>query len=230
MHTVWILGDQLHEHHPGLARADRKRDRVLFVESRRRSGQVNYHQLKLVLIFSAMRHRAEALRNAGWQVDYIELTGNFTEGLEAHVAQWSPDSILLQEPSQYAFRQIIPKLARKLGVAIEMLPTNQFLVPEAEFSAWAGESSHLLMENHYRRVRKKLKLLIDGNGEPIGGAWNFDAKNRETHAAFARRKLELPPAPAIRAGRRHQAGHAHGRAGIFRTAWRSQAVLAAGNA
>ncbi len=51
MRTVWILGDQLHEDHPGLARADRHTDRVLFIESRKRSEQVRYHQLKLVLIF-----------------------------------------------------------------------------------------------------------------------------------------------------------------------------------
>ena len=66
MRTVWILGDQLHEDHPALARADPQTDRVLFMESRKRSEQVRYHQLKLVLIFSAMRHRAEALRKKGW--------------------------------------------------------------------------------------------------------------------------------------------------------------------
>jgi deoxyribodipyrimidine photolyase-related protein len=195
MKTVWILGDQLQEDHPALAKADKKHDRVLFVESRKRSGQVNYHQLKLVLTFSAMRHRAEALRKEGWHVDYIELTGNFTEGLEAHVAQHKPESIVMQEPSQYEFRQVIPKLARKIGVPIEALPTNQFLVPEADFKAWADDHRHLLMENHYRRVRKKLGLLIERDGEPTGGAWNFDAENRETHSSFERRKVKLAPPP-----------------------------------
>jgi deoxyribodipyrimidine photolyase-related protein len=195
MKTVWILGDQLHENHPALARADRQRDRVLFVESRKRSGQVDYHQLKLVLIFSAMRHRAEALRQAGWLVDYVELIGNFTEGIEAHVALHHPDTILMQEPSQYEFRQAIPRLARKIGVKIEILPTNQFLVTESDFQKWAEDKNHLLMENHYRRVRKKLKLLVDRDGEPTGGAWNFDADNRETHAAFVRRRVVVPPPP-----------------------------------
>jgi deoxyribodipyrimidine photolyase-related protein len=197
MKTVWILGDQLHEEHPALAQADRRHDWVLFVESRRHSTQVNHHQLKLVLIFSAMRHRAKALRKDGWQVDYIELTGDFTEGLKTHIETHAPDSILMQEPSQYAFRQAIPKLARKLGVTIDVLPTNQFLVPEAEFSAWADGHPHLLMEHHYRRVRKKLKLLIEPNGEPTGGAWNFDIKNRQTHASFRRSHLSAPRAPHI---------------------------------
>jgi deoxyribodipyrimidine photolyase-related protein len=195
MKTVWILEDQLHEHHPALARADRKQDRVLFIESRRHSSQVDYHQLKLVLIFSAMRHRAETLSKQGWRVDYIELTDDFTTGLKAHIGRHAPDAILMQEPSQYAFRQIIPKLARKIGVPIEVLPTNQFLVPEAEFHAWAGESRRLLMENHYHRVRKKLNLLIEPDGEPTGGAWNFDVENRGTFASFTRRRVTVPAPP-----------------------------------
>jgi deoxyribodipyrimidine photolyase-related protein len=195
MKTVWILGDQLHEDHPALACADKKQDRVLFIESRKRSTQYSYHQLKLVLVFSAMRHRAEALRKEGWQVDYIELTGDFSEGLEAHVARHAPEAILVQEPSQYEFRQAIPKLERKFGVRFEVVPTNQFLVPEADFEEWAGERRHLIMENHYRRVRKKLNILIEPDGEPTGGAWNFDADNRQTHAAFSRSRVAVPPAP-----------------------------------
>jgi len=195
MRTVWILGDQLHEDHPALARADPETDRVLFIESRKRSEQVRYHQLKLVLIFSAMRHRAEALRTRGWGVDYIELTGSFAEALQQYVHQHRPQSILVQEPSQYNLRQGLPALSRQLGVPIEVLPTNQFLVPESEFRAWAGESKRLLMENHYRRLRKKLGILIEPEGEPTGGAWNFDIANRQTYAAWARSQVTTQAAP-----------------------------------
>jgi deoxyribodipyrimidine photolyase-related protein len=195
MRTVWILGDQLHEDHPALAKADRKTDRVLFIESRKRSEQVRYHQLKLVLIFSAMRHRAEALRKQGWTVEYIELTGSFAEGLQDYVRQNRPQSILVQEPSQHNFRQAIPALSRQLGVPIQVFPTNQFLVAESEFRAWAGESKRLLMENHYRRVRKKLDILIEPSGEPTGGAWNFDSANRERYASFSKNGITVHAAP-----------------------------------
>jgi len=195
MRTAWILGDQLHEDHPALIRADHKTDRVLFIESRRRSEQVRYHQLKLVLIFSAMRHRAEALRKQGWKVDYIELTGSFADGLQQYVSKHRPQAILVQEPSQHNFRQALPALSRQLGVPIEVLPTNQFLVPESEFRAWAGESKRLLMENHYRRVRKKLGILIEPKGEPTGGAWNFDSANRKTYASLAKSQITMHAAP-----------------------------------
>ena len=195
MRLVWILGDQLHENHPALARADKKRDRVLFIESRQRNEQVSYHQLKLVLVFSSMRHRAQALRSEGWTVDYVQLVKNFSDEIAAQVEKHRPESILMQEPSAYAVRHAIPKLARKLGIPVEVLPTNQFLVPESDFKKWAGESRHLLMENHYRRVRRKLNILIEEDGEPTGGAWNFDSSNRETYAAFRKAKVHLPPPP-----------------------------------
>jgi deoxyribodipyrimidine photolyase-related protein len=195
MRTVWILGDQLQDDHPALARADRKKDRVLFIESRQRSRQVTYHQLKLVLIFSAMRHRAAALRKEGWQVDYVELADDFTYALRAQLQRQPSSAILMQEPSQYAFRQMLPKLARELGLPIQTVPTNQFLLTEAEFTEWAADRRHLLMENHYRRMRLKLGLLLERDGKPTGGAWNYDAANRQTAAAFAKSRLRLPPAP-----------------------------------
>lgn len=35
------------------------------------------------------------------------------------------------------------------------------------------------MEFFYREMRRKSGLLINGDGTPVGGAWNFDAENRK---------------------------------------------------
>jgi deoxyribodipyrimidine photolyase-related protein len=145
-----------------------------------------------------MRHRAEALRKQGWTVDYLELTESFAKGLQAYVRQYRPHSILVQEPSQYNFRRSLPALSRQLGVPIEVLPTNQFLVAESEFRTWAGKSQRLLMENHYRRVRKQFGILMEPNGEPTGGSWNFDTANRETFTAFARSQTPVHAPPRER--------------------------------
>ena len=195
MRTIWLLGDQMHEDHPGLAAADPKRDRVLFVESRKRSEQVTYHQLKLVLIFAAMRHRAQALREQGWQVDYVELTESYASGLEDHLRRYKPEVIWVQDPSQYDLSQRMPDLAQRLGVPIEVLPENQFLTSRSEFAAWAGEKNRLLMEHHYRRMRKKLGILIEPDGEPTGGAWNFDVENRETCSSLNKSQVTVPLPP-----------------------------------
>jgi deoxyribodipyrimidine photolyase-related protein len=178
--TVWILGDQLADDHPALARADRRRDTVLLVESRARGAHYRYHQHKLVLVYSAMRHFAERLRAQGWQVDYhrLEDTGDFETGLKRHVAAMRPDRLLAAEPNDVTMTAALPRLARRAGVPLEVLPTNQFLLPRAEFQSWAAGRKRLLMEQHYRRMRERTGLLMEPDGSPAGGRWNFDADNR----------------------------------------------------
>ncbi|MEN9252460.1 MAG: cryptochrome/photolyase family protein, partial [Thermostichales cyanobacterium BF3_bins_165] len=56
---VWILGDQLHPHHPAPPPPPTP---ILMVESHHWVEQRNYHQQKLVLVWSAMRHRAAELQ------------------------------------------------------------------------------------------------------------------------------------------------------------------------
>ena len=195
MRVIWLLGDQMHETHPALAAADRRQDRVLFIESRKRSEQVKYHQIKLVLIFAAMRHRAGVLRREGWQVDYLELTDSYLGGLRQFIAEYHPEAIWVQDPSQYNISHGMPELGRKLGAPIKVFPENQFLTPREEFVEWAVDKNRLLMENHYRRLRKKLGILIEQDGEPTGGAWNFDVENRETFASLRKSKMPIPPPP-----------------------------------
>lgn len=75
MKTVWILGDQLSTEHAALGLTNSRESRVLMVESKARGSALRYHKLKLVLVYSAMRHFARDLRETGWEVDYQLIEG-----------------------------------------------------------------------------------------------------------------------------------------------------------
>ena len=188
MKTVWILGDQLSREHAALARTAPGESRVLMIEAKARASVMRYHQLKLTLVYSAMRHFAQALRERGWEVDYrlIDETPAFEAGLRHHLEAHRPEAMVLAEPNSLPETDAIAQLGRKLRVPIEFVPTAQFLVPRDEFRAWAGGQKRLLMENHYRRMRKQHGWLMQPDGHPIGGAWNFDPENRETFASWAK--------------------------------------------
>jgi deoxyribodipyrimidine photolyase-related protein len=66
---VWVLGNQLWQQQAALASCD-KVVPVLFVESQSFAQERPYHQQKLVLVWSAMRHFADELKQAGWPVTY----------------------------------------------------------------------------------------------------------------------------------------------------------------
>jgi len=65
--TVWIPGDQLLEIHPALehavAEVGRAHVRVVLIESVRKLTSRRWHRQKRVLVLSALRHYAEALRS-----------------------------------------------------------------------------------------------------------------------------------------------------------------------
>ncbi|MEI6340703.1 MAG: cryptochrome/photolyase family protein [Verrucomicrobiota bacterium] len=197
MRTAWILGDQLSLGHAALAGLDPARDVVLMVESRARGAHRRYHKRKLVLVYSAMRHYAEDLRRSGWRVDYhrLEDTPSFPSALSAHVRRFQPDAIRVMEASDWTTTEALPRMAATAGVALEVLPTNLFLVGRDEFREWAGGSRRLLMEHHYRRVRRGLGLLMEADGTPSGGTWNLDAENRLGVAEW--RKAGAPRPPSV---------------------------------
>lgn len=193
--TIWILGDQLTHRHSALAKADRDADVVLFIESRKRGAHIRYHQRKLVLIYSAMRHFARELREAGWTVDYHHLaeTEDFAEGWKRHLTRFQPDEVWMMEPNSLPEQKAAETIVRRIERPLRTFPSCQFLVGRDEFAEFAAGKKRLLMENHYRAARKRFRILVDEAGEPEGGAWNYDAENRKTLTDWQREGAAKPP-------------------------------------
>ncbi len=195
--TIWILGDQLSRTNAALAGARREESTILMVESKARGSVLKYHQQKLVLAYAAMRHFAREREREGWTVDYVRLEESLTFEAAArrHVERRQPEGIRLAEPNSRLEQEALEKLGRKLGRPFEFVPTAQFLCGREEFRKWAGPGKRLLMENHYRRLRKRTGYLLDPDGEPVGGRWNLDAENRRTFRDWKKSGAGSPPQP-----------------------------------
>ena len=177
--TLWLLGDQLAPQHlacvPGTVRKDL---RILMIESDARARRLDYHPKKLVLLFSAMRHRAEALQEDGFEVDYRK-SDDMLGALRAHCEAYHPERLLTVNASSYRGGQFQQGLTAQLGIPVEILPNHQFLcnrydpLPEAKL----GET--IRQETFYRAMRQHFNLLMDDGGKPLGGKWNFDKQNRK---------------------------------------------------
>jgi deoxyribodipyrimidine photolyase-related protein len=191
---VLVLGDQLTETLPALAHADRKRSVVLMCEVAEETTYVRHHKKKIAFIFSAMRHFAAALREAGWQVDYVPLdapgnSGSFTGEVQRALARHGARRLRVTEAGEWRVREAMRGWSQRFGVPVDVLADNRFVCSHDEFAAWARGRKQLRMEYFYRDMRRKTGLLMEGD-EPAGGRWNFDAENRERAPADAR---FLPP-------------------------------------
>jgi len=178
--TIWILNDQLGPDNAARAAAQRGEDVLFFVESDRALRKLAYHQQRLVLLLSSQRHAAAEARGAGWEVDYHgwEPQASWDSALAAHMKRHRPERIFVTQPNNYDEQEALDKLTKKYP--LEVLPTRQFLVPRADFATWAKGKKSLVMESHYRRVRQEFGFLMEPDGQPAGGRWNFDEENRGT--------------------------------------------------
>jgi deoxyribodipyrimidine photolyase-related protein len=175
---VWILGDQLWAEQAALQScADRQSNTsVLLIESLHHVQQRSYHQQKLVLLWSAMRHFAEELRQTGWTVHYATAAEDFVTPLRQWISAERITELRLMQPADRPFAQLIASL--DLPCELTILPNNHFLWSAADFQQWAKGRKNLLMEYFYREGRQRFNVLMEGK-HPIGGQWNFDKENRK---------------------------------------------------
>ena len=178
-----VLGDQLSLSLSSLVGADPANSIVLMMEVGDETTYVRHHKAKLVYILSAMRHHAEALRRAGWTVDYVRLddpdnSGSFTGEVARAIERHQADRIVVTEAGEWRVMAMLESWQTLFGVPVEIRRDDGFLCSHAEFEAWAEGRSELRMEFFYREMRKKTGLLME-NGKPVGDRWNFDKENRK---------------------------------------------------
>lgn len=180
---IFILGDQLSTSVSSLEGADPAQDMILMCEVMEEATYVQHHKLKIALIFSAMRHFAEELRAVGFTVRYTQLddpenSGSFTGELLRAVTATAPSSVIVTEGAEWRVLEAMTKWEAALDAAVDIRPDTRFLCSIDTFRNWAGGRRSLTMEYFYRDMRRKTRLLMNGDA-PEGGRWNFDAENRK---------------------------------------------------
>jgi deoxyribodipyrimidine photolyase-related protein len=175
---VWILGDQLSRSGAALATvaAGEPAVSILLIESLAHVQVRPYHQQKLVLVWSAMRHFAQELRTEGYAVHYCEAE-DFQTPLQDWIQHQGITELRVMAPVDKPFAQLLASL--DLVCDLKILENNQFLWSETEFCQWASGRKRLIMEDFYRACRRRYGILIDTDGNPVGGRWNYDAENRK---------------------------------------------------
>ena len=189
-----VLGDQLSPTLASLREVDRAGAVVLMMEVRDEATYVRHHKKKIALIFSAMRHFAEALRGDGWTVDYVVLddpanTHSFTGEVVRAVGRHAATAVRVVAGGEYRVRQLQDEWQARAGVPVDILEDDRFVCSLPEFFTWAQGRREYRMEFFYRDMRRRTGLLMTADGEPVGGQWNYDKDNRETPP----RGLNYPP-------------------------------------
>ncbi len=180
-----ILGDQLSRDITSLSDIDQDNDVVLICEVWDEATYVRHHKKKIAFLFSAMRHFAHVLREDGINVRYVKLddegnAGSFKGEVERAIKDINPDKIVVTFPGEYRVLKDMESWGDDFNIDVDIREDDRFLSTPEEFEDWARDRKTLRMEYFYREMRKKYNILMDEDGKPAGGEWNYDSENRKT--------------------------------------------------
>lgn len=182
-----ILGDQLSDRISSLMDCDKATDIVLMAEVWDEATYVRHHKKKIAFLFSAMRHHAQRLEQNGYRVSYTQLDDQDNAGsllgeikrMIEHLADNNPVTrVVVTSPGEYRLLHQMHEWSEQLQIPVEIREDNRFLSSTEDFANWAADRKQLRMEFFYRDMRKRYRVLMDGD-QPLGGKWNYDADNRK---------------------------------------------------
>ncbi|MEM8738424.1 MAG: cryptochrome/photolyase family protein [Planctomycetota bacterium] len=161
---------------------------------------VKHHQQKILLFLSAMRSHADELRGQDCAVHYERLEDQTeAEGGEAYEAKLERfcagrdfDRLVMFEIEDKFFEERIETFAAERGLALTFLESPMFVTSREQFAEYRDESAgRLRMAGFYERQRRRLGVLVEGDGSPVGGQWSFDQENRKKLP----KSVEVPTTP-----------------------------------
>ena len=190
---VLVLGDQLDRQSPALRDFDFQNDEVIMIESIPEAQVVWSHKAKIALFLSAMRHFAEELKADGYPVHYVQESKlSIVDSLKEILLEKGIKHLICIEPGEWRLKLAIEKFAKDSKVQLDMREDSHFYCTHREFKEWAANKKELRLEFFYRLMRKTHNILLDKDGNPEGGQWNFDQNNRKPYPKSGPGIIETP--------------------------------------
>ena len=154
-----------------------KKNKVYLIEETRFFTDFKFHKLKIAYHRSTMKSYYEYLKENNIKATYIEFHENLNDFYK-NIYQKDHKLISIYDPSD----NILLKKLLDLIPNLNIIPTQNFLVNKELLISNKNIFYKNLKYNHqkfYKWQRERLNILMDKDGDPIGGKWSFDTENRK---------------------------------------------------
>lgn len=179
-----LLGDQLNPRHSWFEAVDPNVLHVL-MEVRQETDYVLHHAQKILGIFAAMRDFARQLQSAGHRVCYLAIDDPYNlHAIPANLDRLMVDrhatTFEYQAPDEWRLDRQLADYVQTLAIPARMVDSEHFLTRRDDVAGLFGARKHWRMETFYRHMRAVHDVLMEKDGQPATGRWNFDAENRRS--------------------------------------------------
>ncbi len=185
-----IFPHQLFIQHPGL----HKERHILLVEEYLFFKQFRFHKQKIMFHRASMRAYADMLRTKGYHVSYLESSELTTShDVYAWIAKHAYNDIHFVDLVDDWLMRALRQAEKKYAFTVHQYESPGFLNTHADITDFFHNRKRILMHDFYVWQRKRLGILCDKEGRPLGGKWSFDHENRKKLP----RDISLPHIPKV---------------------------------
>ena len=139
------------------------------------TGRMKIHKKKLMFHRSTMQAYRDRLLTKGYIVNYLMYQQDLFEALKHEDVL----KIYIADTVDHILENKVSKIAKMLKAELNVLESPGFLTPIDWMEEFFQGATHFSQTKFYIAQRKRLKILLDKEGHPIGGKWSFDAENRK---------------------------------------------------
>lgn len=171
-----VFPHQLFEDHPAL-----KTGRTVFIiEEVLFFQQYTFHKQKLIFHRASMKAYSSFLQNRGYNVTYIDASDVRADvrNLLLTLGLDGVTEIHYADVNDCWLQQRIEKQAREMHLAVVRHDSPMFLLTRQDVDEYFGNRKRLFQTDFYIHQRKRFRVLVDEDHQPVGGKWSFDAENR----------------------------------------------------
>tara|TARA_B100002052_G_scaffold171112_1_gene155768 strand:+ start:1980 stop:3467 length:1488 start_codon:yes stop_codon:yes gene_type:complete len=138
------------------------------------------HWQRLLLHRASMACFAAALQEKGWTVvqQHHDAAADTAGHLELlRLAGYR--CFHLADPVDDVLERRIRAFVQRHDCQLTLLPTPMLMTPSTVLEQHFGSGKKPFMAKFYEMQRKRLGVLLNDEGGPLGGRWSFDADNRK---------------------------------------------------
>lgn len=153
---------------------------IYLIEDSLYFSQYKFHKQKLVLHRASMKYYQSFLENIGYVVHYLDFNPKLSlESVFISLQNNKIETLHYTDTTDYLLERRMLRYAKKYKLDLQKHKSENFLLTLDEFQQQLGKGKKYFMAPFYIQQRKKFKLLLQDDGEPIGGRWSFDEDNRK---------------------------------------------------
>lgn len=142
--------------------------------------QYKFHQQKLIFHRASMQqYKAQLIKRKLQEVYFAAYSISSMENLMEQLIERNIGEIHYRDVVDDWLEQRISKACRNFNLKIVKHQSPAFLCEESFLFNFFQPKKHFNMAAFYVEQRKRFGILLNDDGSPSGGKWNFDSDNRK---------------------------------------------------